>query len=114
MAKELEDQVLGENDYVRVIRTHELRNYGEKEVSLYKELPDQRGAFMMDLVRTWGMVGGKRGNDTSEGRPTLELLSEEEVVNRAMKMTELTFRVIAGRGWRVELDRTPPPEEEGQ
>jgi hypothetical protein len=112
MDKNREDQILGENESVRVIRTTELRNYQEKEVSQYKVMPDPRGAFMMDLVRTWGMVGAQRGTDTQAGRPTLELLTVEQVVDRAAAMTHLTFKTIERQGWQVALDRTPPAEAE--
>lgn len=112
MAKDLEDQVLGENESVRVVRTRELHNYGEKEVQQFKTMPDPRGGFMMELVRTWGMVGAQRGTDTSQGQPTLELLSEEQVVDRAATMTHLTFKMMEKLGWQVALDRSLPAQDD--
>lgn len=110
MAKDAADRVLGENDHFRVILTNEVRNYSEKEMSQFKIVPDPRGAFLMDLVRTWGMVSGQRGADTQQGRPTLELMSEEEVVGRASNMTYLTFAMMEKNGWQVTIDRSPPIE----
>jgi hypothetical protein len=110
MAKDVADRVLGENEHVRVVCKDEYKNYNEREVSQFKLMPDPRGTFLMELVRAWGMVSGRRGTDTQQGRPTLELMSENEVVERAANMTYLTFAMMEKCGWRVALDRSPPIE----
>lgn len=59
-----------------------------------------KGQFAMDLIKLIGIVG-----------PDDVLLTEEEVVDRAVKIAELAFAALEERGWTEEVpgldDLTP-------
>jgi len=105
------ERLLGQNDVVRYVSRDAYLNRKNEEIAFHTQVPDPRGAVLLDLLKSWGMVVGRRGRDTTSGHPAMELASVEEVVTRAVTMTEQAFAAMKTKGWLVELDRSEPSEE---
>ena len=56
----------------------------------------------MDLIARWGMVAATPGEEDSSGRAAVNLLSPEEVVDRAVKITSEFMLSAHAWGWIAE------------
>lgn len=100
------DQVIGENDLLSFVSRDRFGNHKTEEVGLFKEAEDPRADMAKGLIQSWGMVAAKRTSDTRSGQPAYEILSCEDVVERAFRMTELAYAEMKKRGWLITMDRT--------
>lgn len=57
-----------------------------------------RSSMAAILIEKWGMVAGKPGGEDSSGRRTLDILSPEEVVERAYAVADLLVDTAEKRG----------------
>lgn len=57
----------------------------------------------VSFVEKWGMVAGKDDGEDSAGRAKLTLMSEQEVVDRAVNMSNLLMEALEGQGLIVEI-----------
>ena len=91
------------NEYKICKNQHEAE-FKEPKISVHEtEYLDQRARLTMDMIKHWGMVAGKPDGEDSTGRAQLKLASEEEVVDRAMKMTSLAFKEFNKNNWITHL-----------
>ena len=60
---------------------------------------DPRAKVALEMMCRWGMVAGSPDGEDSTGRAKLKLESEEEVVERACKMTALAFERFNRDSW---------------
>jgi hypothetical protein len=111
MADTPTERVIGGNEFLRYVDRDERLNYRKQEVSQLVQVPDQRGLMFIDLLKAWGMVAAKRGDDTASGNPTLALLEVDQAVARAKAITEAAYKVMEDTGWLIKLDRSEPPNE---
>lgn len=86
----------------------QLNKYGEQKrkgvvASQPKYLGGAESNFVLALVERWGMVAGKPDGEDSAGRSKLGLLSEGEVVQRAIKTAELTFAAMRENGMLIPI-----------
>lgn len=79
----------------------------------------------LDMMTRWGMVSGVPDGEDSAGRAKVGLATEEQVVDRACKVTDLAFKQFENRGWILNLpthgelkkeleERTESPEQIGE
>lgn len=98
--KELEVICLSESDDMREVV--KVRYYGAvPEVGFeMKYMVNQKAQFAMDLMRTNGVLLGEPGGEDSVGRAKLDLMSPQDIVNRAVAISDLTFDAFANLGWQ--------------
>lgn len=58
------------------------------------ELLTMESRFILNLIERWGMVQGKDGGEDSAGRAKLELMDEQELVDRAFLIADLAFNKL--------------------
>jgi len=68
----------------------------------------QKAKIATAFAERWGMVAGEPDGEDSKGRAKLKLSSEQAVVDRACKITELLFDRFNSEGW---LDKVEPMSE---
>jgi hypothetical protein len=66
-------------------------------------MADQEGRMAMALIERWGMIAGKTDGQDETGRAKLELLSPEEVVDRAFETAHLAFKALHDRGLMIPV-----------
>ena len=99
------DIVIGENDIMSFVGRNRFENHKTEEVAILKKVEDPRAEMAKDLIKSWGMVAGKRTQDTHAGHMAMEMLSCQEVVERAFSMTDLAYAEMKKRGWLITVDR---------
>lgn len=82
------------------IHTHaQPAEYGNGFTILREEIPGQEALFAQQLVEHWGMVAGTIDGEDTAGRAILRPATPEEVVERAIRCTELLFSRTREMGW---------------
>ena len=64
---------------------------------------NQQSKIALDMMCRWGLVAANQDGEDSSGRSKLKLATEEEIVKRAVKMTELAFAEFSSRGWITNI-----------
>ena len=59
--------------------------------------------FARELILRWGMVAAIQNGEDSAGRHQLKLLTPQEVVDRAMEVTLLTFKAFHDNDMIVKI-----------
>ena len=75
------------------------KNYFRRPVELQKRFLNTKACTAADFINKWGMVAGTADGEDSSGRSKLRLLTEAELVARAIKTTELLFADFEQLGW---------------
>lgn len=57
-----------------------------------------RGAIAYDLIRAYGSIAGKAGEEDRSGRAKLDLQTPEELVDRCFKIADLLVNRLEQRG----------------
>lgn len=57
------------------------------------------GKIALAMVERWGLVQGQEDGEDSSGRAKLKLMVPEDVVARAMTVTELFITAVRSRNW---------------
>lgn len=96
--------ILGTTDAMEVVYVYD--EYEEKENVKQKIMGDMRFLIAADLITKWGMVAAVEDGEDSSGRSKLRLATEIEVVERAVKCTNLLLRAADEAGWLLNIDRT--------
>lgn len=68
-----------------------------------KHAPDPRMDFARQLITHFGVIAGAPDGEDAAGRQKGKLLEPDEVVNRAIAITEKAFAAFEERGWLIEL-----------
>lgn len=89
--------------------------YGEHEYVLHEHMQlDTQARIVIDLVTRWGLVAATPDGEDSTGRAKLRLATPEELVDRAMKTTDLLVEALK-KGDHIlmlpELPAQPPTED---
>lgn len=66
-----------------------------------REMPDQRATFAMDLIRGSMMVAIPDGKDNT-GANTFRAMTEEEIVERCLTVTDKAFEAFRARDWMID------------
>lgn len=102
-----EQRTIAENDMAVLQRG----GFGN-ETLLLKYAPDPRAMLFVDLITRWGIFSIDTAPGAGERRSSVSLVPVEQVVQRAVDMTELAWDEMTKRGWLLKVDRTPPPEDD--
>ncbi len=86
---------------VLVGNRHLVRMY---ESTIYKKREyDARAQAAVEFVSKWGMVAGMPDGVDDAGRQKLRLMTEAELVGRAIAAVGMLFDAVEDMGWYVEL-----------
>ena len=71
-----------------------------------------RGNLAIIFVERWGMVAGKTGTEDSSGRAYISDMTPDEVVARAIEMSEKLVAALEEKDWvrsilKVDVPATP-------
>ncbi|MEE9316538.1 MAG: hypothetical protein V3U97_05455 [bacterium] len=77
-----------------------------KDDSVIKRLriPCTEAELAIRFLEKWGMIAGKEDGEDSVGRSKIRLLTEEEIVERACKSSDLMCKEAEKRGWFLHID----------
>jgi hypothetical protein len=67
------------------------------------ESPNDEARFAMQMIERHGMVTAQDGGEDSKGRAMLDIMQEEDVVDRAFMLAKLTFEAAKKRGLMVHV-----------
>lgn len=62
----------------------------------------QEAEFASHLIRAWGMLGEDAG-ETSAGHPKQDVIAPQDLVDRAVEVTEIAFDAFRRRGWIIDM-----------
>jgi len=95
---------------------HAHSSYGRKPEKMLlwePEAPTLKARFAMDLISRWGMVQGKDGEDEdTAGRHHIELMSPDEVINRAVYLADKGIDRIREMDWMIDMPSYEDAAEE--
>jgi hypothetical protein len=78
------------------------------------EVATEEALFIRECIGRWGMVAGMPNGEDSAGRQQLRLATEEELVERAVKITELMFAAIRQKGYVLSVPTLAEIEAESK
>ena len=85
---------------IELIVKKETHRFEEQGVMLHDtEIMSQEARAVLSFLEKWGMVAAEDAGEDSAGRARLRLLSEREVVDRAMSMARHAFADLRREGW---------------
>lgn len=61
----------------------------------------QEAEFARSLIHSWGMIGREDG-ETSAGHCKVRMLTEKELVQRAVTTTHLAMQAFRDNGWVIQ------------
>ena len=61
-----------------------------------------KSRIIVEMISRWGMVAGIPDGEDSSGRSKLRLSTEEELVNRAFKISDLMFNELELRDLMIQ------------
>jgi hypothetical protein len=70
--------------------------------------PCTEASLAINLIERWGLVAAKPDGEDSAGRAKLELLTPEELVNRACDTADLVLKECEARGWMLPIPAPQP------
>lgn len=86
------------------IGAKERKTYSGTEVVLYRKTALCTAADLaLRMIERWGVVACESDGEDSAGRQKLRMISEEDVVQRACRIAELSMAEFSKRGWVLNL-----------
>jgi len=62
-----------------------------------------KAKIVVELVSRWGMVAAMADGEDKAGRAKLRLATEQELVDRAMKIADLMFSELEYKEWLIQV-----------
>lgn len=90
------------------MKTIKRERYGHTEIIVQEsEVPFPQAKFAMELMRHLAIAAGVPDGYDTVGRQKLRLMTEEEVVARASKIAELSWKEFRTRNWLLDIPTEP-------
>lgn len=83
----------------------------EVKIHLTTQL-DERARLAIVLIEKWGMIAGVDDGEDSSGRSKLRLMTEEEVIDRAVVTAGMFYDRAEELGWSTEVPAPKPQKPE--
>ena len=87
------------------VKVNEGRYPGESHIveSLDTDFLGVKARLVIDFIVRWGAVAAVPDGEDSKGRQKLRLMTEKELVAKALLSVELATDELAKRGWMIQI-----------